>query len=64
MALRRTDVTNAAMPMLDIVPMHEADRSGAGIVELGKTFGRKLEPIFGGAKQQLRVSIVIPDSGS
>ena len=41
-ALRGTDVPNAAVPMVDVVPTHETDRPGAGGVKVGKTFGGKL----------------------
>ncbi len=64
MALGRADVTNAAVPMFDVVPMNKAGRPGASVVEFSKAFGRKLGPVFGGAKQRLRVSVVITDSGS
>ncbi len=39
MALRRTNVTNAAVSMVDVVPTHETKRPGAGVVEFGKPFG-------------------------
>ena len=64
LALGRTDVTNTAVPMLDVIPTHEAERPGAGIAEFGKAFGRKLGAVFGGAKQRLGVSIVITNPGS
>ena len=41
MALGRADVPNATVPMLNVVPLHEAGRPGTSIVEFGKAFGRK-----------------------
>ena len=35
MALRRTDVTNAAVSMIHVVPAHEVGRPGAGVVRAG-----------------------------
>ncbi len=62
MTLSRTDVTNAAMSMLDVVPTYETDRPSASVVEIGKPFDRKLWPILGGAKQRLRVSVVVANA--
>ncbi len=64
MALGWADITNATVPMLDVVPVHEADCPGPGVVELGKAVSRKLRAVFGRPKQRFRVSIVITDSGS
>ncbi len=50
--------------MLDVVPMYEAVRPGASVVEFGKAFGRKLATVLGGAKQRFRVSVVIASPGS
>ena len=40
MALGRADVTNATVPVLDVVPLHETGRPGTRVVEFGKAFGR------------------------
>ena len=64
MALSRADVTNATVPMLDVVPMHKVMCPSASVVEFGKALGRKFRAVFGGAKQRLRVSVVIADPGS
>ena len=64
MTLSGADVTNAAVPMLDVVPIHEASGPGASVIEVGKAFGRKLRAVLGGAKQRFRISIVIADPGS
>ena len=52
MALGWADVTNATVPMLDVVPVYEADCPGTGGVELGKAVGRKLGTVFGRPKQR------------
>ena len=62
MALGWADITNATVPMLDVVPVHEADCPGPGVVELGKAVSRKLRAVFGRPKQRFRVSIVITGS--
>ena len=55
MALSRTDVTNAAVTMINVapqedllrgVPMHKAGRPGAGLVEVGKALGGELGPVL------------------
>ena len=62
--LSRADVTNATVSMLDVVPIDEADGPSSSVIEVGKAFGRKLRAVFGGAKQRLRVSVVIAGPGS
>ena len=39
MALSRADVTYPAVPVIAVVPAHEAGRPGARLVEIGKTPG-------------------------
>ena len=60
--LGRTDVTNAAVAMIKVVPAHEAGRPGAGLIEIGKALGGKLGPILGGTKQRLGVGVVVTDA--
>ena len=57
MSLSRTDVTNTAVAMINVVPTHEACRPGAGLVEIGKALGGELWPILGGAKQRLGIRV-------
>ena len=52
------DVANAAVAMIDVVPVHEAGCPGARRVEVGKAFGRKLRPVLGGAEQRLGIGVV------
>jgi hypothetical protein len=59
MALGRTDVTNSAVTMIEVVPANETSRPGAGLVGAGKAFGRKLGPVLGGTKQRLGISVVV-----
>ena len=61
MALRRADVTDAAVTMINVVPMHEAVRSGPRLIEVGESLGGELRPVLGGAEQRLRIGVVITD---
>ncbi len=45
MPLRGRDVADAAVAMIDVVPLHEAGCPGARLVEVGKAFGRKLRSV-------------------
>ena len=54
MTLIQTDVTDAAVPMLEVLPMHEAERPGASVFKLGKAPGWGLGPVFRSAKQRFR----------
>ena len=59
MALRRAYVLDAAMSMIDVVPVHEFSGPSTRSIKVGKTLGRKLRAIFGSAKQRLRVGVVV-----
>ncbi len=64
MALSRTDVTNTAVTMVNVVPMHETGCPGAGAVEVGEPLGGELRPVLGRAKQRFRISVVVAHAGS
>ena len=52
MTLSRTDITNAAVTMIEVVPTYEAGGPRAGLVEIGKALlGGKLGPVLRRAKQ-------------
>src|SRR3954469_13294694 len=59
MALGRTDVADAAVSMLVVVPVHEPPRPVSGGLQVGEALGRELGPVFGGAKQRLGERIVV-----
>src|SRR5206468_12959337 len=59
MALGRTDVADAAVSMLVVVPVHELPRPVSRGLEVGKPLGRELGPIFGGAEQRLGERIIV-----
>ena len=44
------DVADSAVPMLDVVPLHEAGRPGSRLFEIGEALGRKLRKVLGGAE--------------
>ena len=58
MPLRRADVANAAVPMLEVVPTHEVVGPGASIVDSGEAFDRKLRPVLRRAEQGLSINTV------
>src|SRR5271157_3398079 len=62
MTLSRADVTNAAMTMLKVVPVHKAGRPGAGLIEVGKALGGELGAVLGGTKQRLGIGVVVADA--
>ena len=61
-ALSGADVTNAAVAMIDVVPMDEASGPGTGLVEIGKALGGKLGAVLGGTKQRLGIGVVVADA--
>ena len=61
MTLGRTDVTNAAVAMIDVVPMDECRSPGARLVEVGEALDGKLGAVLGGAKQRFGIGVVIAD---
>ena len=61
-ALSRTDITNAAVTMIEVVPMHETSRPGTRLIEIGEALGGELGPILGGTKQRLGVGVVVADA--
>jgi hypothetical protein len=44
MALRRTYVLDATVPMLNVVPMHESSGPSARCLQISETFGREPTP--------------------
>src|SRR5437763_6052588 len=50
MALGRTDVADAAVPVLMVIPLHESPRPASRRFEICKPFGWELGPVFGGAE--------------
>jgi hypothetical protein len=59
MALRRGDVADAAVPMLMVVPVHEARSPLLGSVQISEPFERELRPILRDAEQRLGEGIVV-----
>lgn len=51
MALRRTDVLDATVAMLDVEPMQESGDPGTRCLQISKALGRELGAVLGGAKQ-------------
>ena len=64
MALRRTHVADAAVTMLEVVPVHERGSPDTGCAQIIETRGRELRPVLRGAEQRLGVGVVVADPGS
>jgi len=62
--LGRTDIANAAMPVIDVVPLDEIGSPDACRIQTGEAPGRKLGAVLGGAKQRLGVGVVVADAGA
>ena len=56
-ALSWADIANAAVTMIEVVPMDEASRPSARLVEVAKALGGKLGAILGGTKQRLGIGV-------
>lgn len=50
MALRRRNVGDATVPMLEFVPMHEVAPPGAGIVEISEAAYGEIGPVLAGGE--------------
>ena len=55
MALRRADVADAAVTVVEVVPMHEVARPVACSIELGEARGGELRAVLGRAEQRLGI---------
>ena len=62
MALCRAHITDAAVGMLVVIPMHEGLRPGTGGLQSGEASFRKLRAVLGGAEQRLHEGIVVGDA--
>ena len=51
MALSRAHITDAAVGMVMVIPMHEGLRLGTGRLQGGKALLWELRAVLGGAKQ-------------
>ena len=58
-ALRRTDITDPAMPMIVVVPLRKALTSTPRLRQTGKAFGWELRSILRRAKQRLGKRVVV-----
>lgn len=58
-AIRGADVSNAAVQMLVVVPVHKPAHPGSGGIQINKSLVRELQPILGGTKQALDECIVV-----
>ena len=55
------DVADRAVPVLVVVPMHEARGPAACRLEIGEALGRELRAVLGGAEQGLGEGVVVTD---
>ena len=62
-SLSRADITNAAMAVIDVVPMHEPNCPSTSLVEIGEALSWELWPVLGRTKQRFGVGIVIAHAG-
>lgn len=50
MALRRRNVGDATVPILEVVPMHEVAPPGAGLVEISEAAYGEVGPVLAGSE--------------
>src|SRR5208283_2613755 len=62
MALSRADVTNAAVAMIEVVPVDEACCPSARLIETDKALGGKLRAVLGGTEQRLGIGVIVTDA--
>src|SRR5690606_30707801 len=63
-SLSGRDVTDFAMAMLLVVPMHELPHPFAGVGQVGKAGDRECGVVFTGTEQGFRVSVIVGDAGT
>ena len=61
-ALRRADVADTAVAVINVVPAHELGGPGSGFLQIGETLARKLRAVLGRTKQRLGISVVVADA--
>ena len=61
MSLRRADIEDAAVTVLEFVPTPKAVSPGVSRLKVSKALGRKLRAALGCAKQRLGICVVIAD---
>ena len=61
MSLRRADIADAAVTVLEVVPTHEAVCPDMSRLKGSKAFGGKLRAVLGSARQKLGICVVIAD---
>lgn len=62
MALRRGDVADAAMAVLDVVPVHKVPPPLAGVLKGGKPARGKLGAVLRRFEERLHVGVVVGDA--
>ena len=63
-ALSGRDVTDLAMAMLFVVPIHELPHPLAGVGQVGKASHREGRMVFAGTEQGFRVGVIVRDAGT
>ena len=58
-ALRRADVANAFVAVLEVVPAYKASSSNSCLMQVGKAFNGALRAVFGRAKQRFGAGVAI-----
>jgi len=64
MALSRRDVTDFAVTMKVVVPMHELPHPFAGGFQVWEAGSRECGMIFAGTEQGLGVGVIVRDTGA
>src|SRR5436309_3057003 len=59
MTLCGADVADAAVPVIMVIPMHEARSPGASLLEVGEALVRELRPVLRRAEQAFDIGVVI-----
>ena len=63
-ALRWAHVLDAAVTVIDVVPVHEVGGPSTRSLKADEALGVELRAVLGVAKQRLRVGVVIAHPGS
>jgi hypothetical protein len=62
MTLRGCDIANAAVAMLEVVPVYEVVAPGAGVIKVGKAARREFRAVLGRLEQRFHEGVVVRDA--
>ena len=64
MSLARADISDSAVQVLDVVPVHECVGPPPGLIQIFESTSHKLRSVLGGSESRFGKGVIVADPGS